>query len=942
MRKFLISILFLALSISSAAIPVAQATDCEPHIVNFDDGESYSIELGSIGEGRTGSGAVGEQTNDNTRQITVTVPVSTGISSISWYGKSTHGGAVYEATAILNIDDETIDIVDGGLTADGDWHLVSYEVPAEYQLSVSSFQVHLDWSTGGTGEIYIDDISYDSACDVLVRPLASVDENTNYGLFDNQQSFDEVIADPFSGQFYPLLGYFSPYAVVDISNAPGLPVHAGAAGTVTLQPLTRDDCGDGQALSEPNWENSTTFLPVFGYQACLIAFFSYNGNKVTGDVLPDNLYIVTIQATEEYLIYVVANAPDYVTDGDTVSGGCVIGETIAIEASGGITTYVNLPVAPIGTEILHVFQAQDIHVGFTVVSGIIDLGTHEPDTDFLTKLVDYPSDDHPCNFSPTFQDCMGSNPRFLRDGDGWLTKGHTGVYFSVGGGATINPGSELYTSMSLDSESTYTVTVGGIDLFGALSTALVVRIGTTTETFSLDGTQERVALEEATPTGPVADGVYEIGLKNTGSAPIYVDFACVTEGAPPLVPSVCYFLNNSFDYADAGWTTGTVISFDTGAVNMRDDPDSTLAQGYNLEAGDYTLSARVRAYYSTETELPTSPEADIDLLYDMGSGDSTLGSLIFTAFDPGWQVLSTTFNLASPATGTITFSLDINSGSSELLGLTIDRFCLEKDGGYTPPTTGYPPPLQASCEIIPSPQTNDVATWINWHWAHLNQFFSCTLMRLLNQWYLAVVNGINTSLKFFRFQIISVQYSANWVGREVIPWLGGYLSNIALGRTTIIQQGDTQCNDLFCLLTTIVTDVLHPIIDLVTTIVNTLLTYLNLALSLLLSALQLLLTFFNFIFSQFIAFVNLLISTLNSVITAFNSATPTAIPGLPTCQLDPQTDFFCITMWGAENTIFSGRGALIIPLLIGIFSIHLLLWTVETIQNELRKAASAI
>jgi hypothetical protein len=80
---------------------------------------------------------------------------------------------------------------------------------------------------------------------------------------------------------------------------------------------------------------------------------------------------------------------------------------------------------------------------------------------------------------------------------------------------------------------------------------------------------------------------------------------------------------------------------------------------------------------------------------------------------------------------------------------------------------------------------------------------------------------------------------------------------------------------------------------------------------------------------------------ITSLLNAWNTATPTAIDGLPQCAVNPQENGFCVGLWFMEHTFFSGRGALFIPLLIGVGSTHLMLWAFGTFKRELLQMGQA-
>jgi len=80
-------------------------------------------------------------------------------------------------------------------------------------------------------------------------------------------------------------------------------------------------------------------------------------------------------------------------------------------------------------------------------------------------------------------------------------------------------------------------------------------------------------------------------------------------------------------------------------------------------------------------------------------------------------------------------------------------------------------------------------------------------------------------------------------------------------------------------------------------------------------------------------FISLFQTLFEAVINSYINAPPIDIPHMPACSTNPQQNGLCIGLWMMENTIFSGTGALLIPLLISYSGIMWLLWAVKEIKK---------
>lgn len=274
-------------------------------------------------------------------------------------------------------------------------------------------------------------------------------------------------------------------------------------------------------------------------------------------------------------------------------------------------------------------------------------------------------------------------------------------------------------------------------------------------------------------------------------------------------------------------------------------------------------------------------------------------------------------------------------------------------------------PYAEQCATVETPGTSDVGEWTSWLWLRFNNFHQCELMVLLNAIYKFMQDTWRTVAWSIRWnQAVSVD--AIRFLFDLIYWLGGHLSNIALGQVTTIYSGQEQCGNIFCLLDTLASgffdqisdffDLLNSLIDnlldpdspfwdilrdIVSTLLNILQQIADLLINILYSVFNIIFTVLNIIVAIFLLFIgkifellNLALGLFQAIAAAWNSATPTPLPGIPDCVADPQTHFLCKGIWVVDNTVLSGTGFYAIIVVIGVGSIHVLLWVV----SQYRKA----
>lgn len=182
-----------------------------------------------------------------------------------------------------------------------------------------------------------------------------------------------------------------------------------------------------------------------------------------------------------------------------------------------------------------------------------------------------------------------------------------------------------------------------------------------------------------------------------------------------------------------------------------------------------------------------------------------------------------------------------------------------------------------------------------------------------------------------------------WADRTLFPWLGGHLSNIAraAGGAVGVDVGGG-CHDIFCLLEAVVSAVVGPIVDLVGRIVDTILGLVNTAIEVMLPLVEAVIGFFVQVIQGLGGLLNSLFTMISAFVTGISNAQPAPVPGLPNCALDPSSNSLCAVMYGLEQTIFSGEGAAIIPLFIGILSIVQLNWLISKVLELISEVTGGI
>lgn len=807
----------------------------------------------------------------------------------------------------------------------------------------------------------------------LTRPLNSNDEVATSSLYDQSVIGDLATHNFQDYQVYPVLWRGGVETVSAWSKAPGAMVHAAKAGSIeSVHPLGWDDCGLGFASPSSLNANDPQTVVYTEFKAqqkqpCLVRRFQIQGTTSTlpdyADIAkaeyyldPTNGYVVTLRISQDQRIqYLVRNALRYVVVGDTVDAGCVLGESMPltalpvqavnfsnISAVSGAVAFVGGPLS---------FVAGFISAGSSLAESFIAKPTPETTDMGYTQMTLYgagdakqavysnltidPTNTDRCSQSGDYKDCLAFNPQFANNGEAWRASGNV-VWTNPG--VTLDPGESVITTLNLNATGEYTATAFTQTSDG---TAGEIRIFLGLKTTRLDVPLEWTSRQlTASPLGaPDAGTFYSLGVENTGTTPIEVRSLCVTDGAPNTGPNSCYFNNQSFQQGVSGWTVSSNVA--TSDSSLLVPNGSTIAQNVMLNpkadgAAIYKLSVRGDWWYNGRVNNIATAAIQYEWPAGTGYRDMTPQYIYGgVAYGLGTLEYSTDITVTATTSGVMNIKVvTTDGGDMQVQGIRITDACLSpKNGGSFPGQGGggAPPPITADCTYVSRPENNEPASWLQWHWLSMRQFYKCDMMVLLNKMYKLGQDSYNLAGWQARYWQSTATVYSDWLGKQMFPWLGGHFRNIALGRVTTIYQAGGQCNDLFCVLNTLISGVLTPLNTIVNTLLGVITTATNLLLTIITGIIGLALAFLQKLFGLF----NTVSALLTGLVSAYTSAAPVTIPGLPMCNINPTSSPFCRATWLLDNTILSDRWGILLTLIIAIATIHLILWAIGEFRSAI-------
>lgn len=786
----------------------------------------------------------------------------------------------------------------------------------------------------------------------MVRPLTAADEGANASYVDQQEFL--TLVEGYSAANSAFVSNLSPTSVVGFAGKNSV-VYAADDGVVTsISPLTSANCYI--------YDNECYVVfhdLVFEDGEPRFVSFSFNLNSV---------FEVTIQVEpNRYLKYLVTNPHEYITIGDNIGKGCPLGDTIKLTpriagAGGPAQPQIEFLTGWLenvdGQQLTSLFPQPNAE--FTVVQQIIEISGQLHLVPILPHLVDYPEDEpRSCEYTPSA--CISADPELKRP-DLWYAQGTP--EWSSGGGVVLQPGSSISMQLSLDSQAEYMVDVWARTMGGG-SGQFAVQVGQTYQTFPIADPQYRQFITPATTHAADIGLFYTFLITNTGNVPIFVSSACIRDDETGgLRPQTCYFQNPSFDGLPAaqGWdTTGTVNSGnihgeivmwdgDTISQNAMLLPDGVNPHIYILKVTTTVGGADIDTLKSDSTstvgfEWQYPATESFSAMFGPESENLYPVSGFFQGIENGITFLPNNeivfyaeVSVANAENSDFTIRAVINSANPDLF-VRVREVCIDDPFDHHDDPDAYipqPPPFQVNCTGVSPPQDDFIGSWIFYLWAQLDKFFQCDLMVMLNRMH-------DTATKMYaligwgmRWSQSAAITAANWLGTDLLLWLNGHFSNMAVGQVTVIENNPGA--SLWDVLLALINVVLGPVLDMLQQILTTVLGIVNQAVSLIFTIIEGVVTLVLEMLIQGVNLLSLAQQLLGAIVTAYNESEPVTLPGLADCSANPQATAWCIAMWVLENTIFSGPGSAIIPILTGVLSIHLILWVV----GELKKTVLQI
>lgn len=846
--------------------------------------------------------------------------------------------------------------------------------PQEYDISSGSGQNHTFDGGGGTGDRLDVSLLAEAGFDpgpqgsgsiskviicgtlpsgepTLTMPLASADLHPTWGMYDSTyvHSLDDTWSDDDGRE--PVDAY---------SNKLNVHVHAVAAGTVTaVDPDITSQCVPMDEVSPE--------IP-FAPHACFVIIPAVIAEEDVAQVFTvqmTNTSLVLVQDDSDSTIiytYFISNAT--VSVGDHLDAGCVLGETIPLNNApihlGDIG--VGLAIGNSGATATAAITGglNSIYTGKSVV--VVRQDKLVPEITRLYPNLTAEPDESTCG-TGSFGGCINANSSLLSL-DSWSAT--EGVDLIPGGGVTLPGGTtstQIYqTGITVVDATNYTLNVQARSTQAGDGFTVVPKIRlfvgtqiseqaitTTWANYSFDFLGEDLTPEQA------------IGIvnRNASGTDLEVRYVCLSVQGAPQARSSCYFNNHHFDDGPTDWEVGGGVTFDTGQAFTHND--STIAQTVILNPLDgetpatYNLTVAGRLIATNGFTGQEDKTVTLQYLYPSDGSYSDIGTVDSVLVDSEGKnvydgsvnlehpyVLTVPFDVSEHTNSTFTIKTLVTDSENFLTGFRIDYACLQSttDDGSFPgqdPPGGFEPPFVESCEAITVPQDNNISSWIYFHWANLNRFFDCTLMVKLNHFADTMDTTAKTMKWFMRWVIDTGQMGGRWMSTQLFPWLNGQFRNMAIGQVTTVYQSGGSCNDIFCVLNTLISGILTPINNIVNTVLGLINAAANLLLTILTGVIGLGLAFLGRLFGLF----NQVTGLFTGIIGAYTTATPATISGLPTCGIDPTSSPFCRATWVLDNTIFGGRWAVLLTLILGIASIHLILWVIGEFKAAIISTGSS-
>lgn len=639
-----------------------------------------------------------------------------------------------------------------------------------------------------------------------------------------------------------------------------------------------------------------------------------------------------------------------------------------------------------------------------LVAELLQLGDNTP-IPLYPSLTRYSTNDNPCMVTdPRFINCLETDPT-LHDPGEWTVQGS--VIFDNPGFSLLSSNALIKEVMALESDVEYglSVDIQVIDPDPRVELKLGATVESHTILDS-PGSIVTVSIESDIHLADLTD-FWTVRVRNLSGAAFKVLSICVSAGEIAGQPTACYFSNPSFDQGYTNWDVSEGVGQRDGSITVPSDDTFAQEATLPADEPDTVFQLYVVVYIWTEpgvTISRTDFESTVHLEYtfpdDMAdpvtlagpsSGETTTFSEFALAAERTGVTIGTVsfqgfITIDEDTTGTITITPTIDTEVEGVLGVGIDRACLRGDFGIDQGDDDG-----GSCQAVTRPQDQLLSSWTVWLWRQFDRFFQCDLMIVLRQIRNTVTEIYRLTGWSIRYWKAAYFYNVQWLSTDLFPWMNGQFSNMAKGSQSTFYINNESGANLWDFLVALLNNTLGPLINGLASIINTLmvqlagllsglLNFAGLVLSLIANLLMMLLQsitnlltviisgliniilfilfalfsivqllisgIFTLIFTLLVLIFGLLGSIINlflAIVTGWQTATPIPIPGLPTCETDPTTNYLCVPIYILNNTLFdpSGVGSLLITLIVGYGSFEMILWVIGEIRGVIMEATQA-
>lgn len=232
-------------------------------------------------------------------------------------------------------------------------------------------------------------------------------------------------------------------------------------------------------------------------------------------------------------------------------------------------------------------------------------------------------------------------------------------------------------------------------------------------------------------------------------------------------------------------------------------------------------------------------------------------------------------------------------------------------------------------------------------------FFSGIINNLVNNLttvFTTALNQLGETIRTVLNGLVSVFGSLSGLLQTVIYELGGVIQTVVWTLGNIIG---TLANLIIEVIKTVLENVVRPLLDSIIYIIRQIVDQLLVPLFKL--VLQFIETFLNFVLYLLVLLIRLGLTLvirlfeiarygleiLTTILTAWNGAPAKTLEGMPNCDTTPDAGL-CQIWWLMDNTIFTGPGALIIPIITATGWILLALYLVKELRSTVFKAAGGM